>query len=81
MDDIERLYSEYLMNYSCDSNFGSYDLEEQIIRDHIEKIIERRTVTKEDISLIRSILEDIDNPVLVASIEDYLEEQEALWQD
>ena len=72
MEALERLYSEYLIDCFDYSNYSDFDMDMQLTRDKVEKILERGYVKSEDISFLRSILNDIENIVIRTELEDFL---------
>lgn len=60
MDALERYYQEYLMGYDQDSNYASYDMDAQMTKDRIEKILEKGYMNDEDVDFVMSILPDIE---------------------
>lgn len=73
MDALERYYQEYLMSYDQDSNYARYDMDAQMTKDRIEKILEKGYMNDEDVDFVMSILPDIECPHLKAEIEEYIE--------
>lgn len=73
MEALEKYYSEYLFGYAQDSNYGNYDVDEQLTKDRIESILEAGFMTEDDVEFVRSLLPDIENNRIRADIEDYLE--------
>ena len=73
MEALEKYYSEYLLGYAQDSNYGNYDVDEQLTKDRIESILEAGFMTEDDVEFVRSLLPDIENNRIRADIEDYLE--------
>ena len=61
MEALEKYYSEYLMGYAQDSNFEGYDIDKQITKDRIERILEAGFMTEDDVECVKSILPDIEN--------------------
>lgn len=58
-DTLERYYLT-VDSYNCDSNFESYDLDAELTRQHLEKIIDSRQVDSEDISFLQELLDEED---------------------
>lgn len=73
MEALEEYYNEYLLSYYRDSNFESYDVDEQMTKDRIEAILEVGFLTRDDIDFVYSILPDIQDDILRFHIEDYVE--------
>ena len=73
MEALEKYYNEYLLSYYRDSNFESYDVDEQMTKDRIESILEVGFLTKDDIDFVYSMLPDIQDDILRFHIEDYVE--------
>lgn len=73
MEALERYYQEYLMGYAQDSNFEGYDMDEQLTKDRIEKILEVGYMEDDDVEFIKSILPDIEDEKIRADIEEYIE--------
>lgn len=73
MEALEKYYNECLLSYYRDSNFESYDVDEQMTKDRIEAILEVGFLTKDDIDFVYSILPDIQDDILRFHIEDYVE--------
>lgn len=73
MEALEEYYNEYLLSYYRDSNFESYDVDEQMTKDRIESILEVGFLTKDDIDFVYSMLPDIQDDILRFHIEDYVE--------
>lgn len=72
MEALEKLYNEYLMDCFEYSNYADFDMDMQLTRDKVEKILERGYVESEDVSFLRSILDDIESIVIRTELEDYL---------
>ena len=73
MEALERYYQEYLLGYAQDSNFEGYDMDEQLTKDRIEKILEVGYMEDYDVEFIKSILPDIEDEIIRADIEEYIE--------
>lgn len=73
MEALEKYYNECLLSYYRDSNFESYDVDEQMTKDRIEAILEVGFLTRDDIDFVYSILPDIQDDILRFHIEDYVE--------
>lgn len=73
MEALEKYYSEYLMGYAQDSNFEGYDIDEQITKDRIERILEAGFMTEDDLEFVKSILPDIENELIRTDVAEYLE--------
>ena len=73
MEALERYYSEYLLDYAQDSNWGIYDADMQMTRDRVESILETGYVSEDDIVFLRSLLPDIENDRIREDLEDYLD--------
>ena len=73
MEALEKYYSEYLLGYAQDSNYGNYDVDEQLTKDRIESILEAGFMTEDDVEFVHSLLPDIENNRIRADIEEYLE--------
>lgn len=73
MEALEEYYNEYLLSYYRDSNFESYDVDEQMTKDRIESILETGFLTRDDIDFVYSMLPDIQDDILRFHIEDYVE--------
>lgn len=73
MEALGRYYQEYLMGYAQDSNFEGYDMDEQLTKDRIEKILEVGYMEDYDVEFIKSILPDIEDEIIRADIEEYIE--------
>ena len=72
METLERLYNEYLMDCYKDSNYAGFDIDMQLTRNKVERILERGYVASEDVAFLKSILGDIENSVIRTELEDYL---------
>lgn len=73
MDALEKYYQDYLMNYSQDSNFESYDVDAQMTKERVESILDVGFMIDEDVEFIRSLLPDIENERIRAELEEYIE--------
>ena len=73
MEALEKYYSEYLMGYAQDSNFEGYDIDKQITKDRIERILEAGFMTEDDLEFVKSILPDIENELIRTDVAEYLE--------
>lgn len=73
MEALKRYYQEYLMGYAQDSNFEGYDMDEQLTKDKIEKILEVGYMEDDDVEFIKFILPDIEDEKIRAGIEEYIE--------
>jgi hypothetical protein len=73
MDALERYYQEYLLGYSQDANFGTYDVDMQMTKDRIENILQRGYIENDEIEYIRSLLSDIENDNIRTALEYYIE--------
>lgn len=73
MEALKRYYNEYLMGYAQDSNFEGYDVDEQMTKDSVERILEAGFMTENDAEFVRSLLPDIENERIRTDLEEYLE--------
>lgn len=69
---LERYYQE-LYDYSQYSNCEGYDLDVQLTRNRLEKIITVGYMTKDDVNFVKSLLPDIESDTMRADIQDYIE--------
>ena len=73
MEVLERYYSEYLLGYASDANWEIYDVDMQMTKDHVEKILEIGYIEDNEIDFVRSLLPDIENDRIRADLEEYLD--------
>ncbi len=69
MDYLERYYNEYLSDYAEASNYEDYDVDMQMTRDRIEKILERGYIEKGDVGFLQSLLPEIESVVIREGLE------------
>lgn len=73
MEALERYYNEYLLGYSQDANWGNYDVDMQMTKDKVERILEVGYIDESEIDFIKSILPEIENDRIREDLEEYLE--------
>lgn len=73
MEALERYYQEYLWGYAQDSNWGNYDMDMQMTKDHVERILEVGYIDESEIDFVKSLLPEIENDRIRADLEEYLE--------
>ena len=59
MEALEKYYQEYLWGYPNDVNWLDYDIEMQLTKDRIERILKVGYLSEDDIEFIYSLLPDI----------------------
>lgn len=79
MEALERYYNEYLLGYSQDANWECYDLDMQLTKDHVERILEAGYVEESEIDFVKSLLPEIENDRIREDLEEYLESLIILW--
>jgi hypothetical protein len=78
MDALERFYRRYLLDYADCGNFAEYDLDIQLTRDKVEKILQAGYLKDEDIEFLDLIIPDIENQRIRLDLEDFLQEAKRL---
>lgn len=73
MEALERYYNEYLLGYSQDANWGNYDVDMQMTKDKVERILEVGYIDESEIDFIKSILPEIENDRIREDLEEYIE--------
>ena len=73
MEALERYYQEYLLGYSQDANWGNYDVDMQMAKDKVERILEVGYVEESEIDFVKSLLPEIENDRIRKDLEEYLE--------
>ena len=61
MEALEKYYQEYLWGYPNDVNWIDYNIEMQLIKDKIERILKVGYLSEDDIEFIYSLLPDIED--------------------
>ncbi len=74
MEAMERYYEE-LLGYANDANWGNYDIDMQLTKDHIEQIPQAGYIAEDEIDFVRSLLPDIESDSTRADLEEYLDSQ------
>lgn len=73
MEALERYYQEYLLGYSQDANWGNYDVDMQMAKDKVERILEVGYIDESEIDFIKSLLPEIENDRIRKDLEEYIE--------
>ena len=73
MEALERYYNEYLLGYSQDANWGNYDVDMQMTKDKVERILEVGYVEESEIDFVKSLLPEIENDRIRKDLEEYIE--------
>lgn len=73
MEALERYYQEYLLDYSQDANWGNYDVDMQMTKDKVERILEVGYIDESEIDFIKSLLPEIENDRIRKDLEEYIE--------
>ena len=73
MDALERYYADYLLGYSQNANWESYDMDMQMTKDHVEQILEAGYIDESEIDFVKSLLPEIENDRIREDLEEYLE--------
>lgn len=73
MEALERYYNEYLLGYSQDANWECYDIDMQMTKDKVERIMEVGYIDESEIDFIKSILPEIENDRIRKDLEEYIE--------
>ena len=73
MEALERYYNEYLLDYSQDANWGNYDVDMQMTKDKVERILEVGYIDESEIDFIKSLLPEIENDRIREDLEEYIE--------
>ena len=73
MEALERYYQEYLLGYSQDANWGNYDVDMQMAKDKVERILEVGYVEESEIDFVKSLLPEIENDRIRKDLEEYIE--------
>lgn len=73
MEALERYYNEYLLGYSQDANWECYDIDMQMTKDKVERILEVGYVEESEIDFLKSLLPEIENDRIRKDLEEYIE--------
>lgn len=73
MEALERYYNEYLLDYSQDANWECYDIDMQMTKDKVERILEVGYIDEPEIDFVKSLLPEIENDRIRQDLEEYLE--------
>ena len=73
MEALERYYQEYLLDYSQDANWECYDIDMQMTKDKVERILEVGYIDESEIDFIKSLLPEIENDRIRKDLEEYIE--------
>lgn len=73
MEALERYYNEYLLGYSQDANWECYDVDMQMTKDHVERILEVGYIDESEIDFVKSLLPEIENDRIRKDLEEYIE--------
>ena len=73
MEELERYYNEYLLGYSQDANWECYDIDMQMTKDKVERILEVGYVEESEIDFVKSLLPEIENDRIRKDLEEYIE--------
>ena len=61
MEALEKYYREYLLGYASDANWEIYDVDMQMTKDHVERILEIGYIEDSEIDFVKSLLPDIES--------------------
>ena len=73
MEALEKYYKEYLWGYPNYVNWSSYDVDMQLTKDRIERILKVGYLSEDDIEFIYSLLPDIENEYIKEDLRCFLE--------
>lgn len=73
MKALERYYNEYLLGYSQDANWAYYDMDMQMTKDRVERILQSNHIEKNDLEFLKSVIPEIENGRIRADLEEQLD--------
>ena len=73
MEALEKDYREYLLGYASDANWEIYDVDMQMTKDHVERILEIGYIEDSEIDFVKSLLPDIESQRIRTELEEYLD--------
>ena len=76
MEVLEKYYQEYLWRYPNDVNWIDYNIEMQLIKDKIERILKVGYLSEDDIEFIYSLLPDIEDECIKEDLRCFFQKED-----